>query len=146
MLRSEPTPPKRPLRLRRPEAPLRRVATVDLRVPIEFKVRGGRKEIILPPDAEAVPRPEPNRPLVLALARAYKWQQMLDTGEAGSLEELARRCDLDRSYVGRIVRLASLAPDIVESVVTGVEPDGMPLNIAKRPLPLLWGDQQLLFG
>lgn len=42
--------------------------TVDVRVPMEFKTRGGRKEIILPPDADAEPKAQLNRPLVLALA------------------------------------------------------------------------------
>ena len=43
----------------RSEAPLRRIATVDLRVPIEFKVRGGRKGIVLPPDANSAPDVDP---------------------------------------------------------------------------------------
>ncbi len=46
--------------------------TVDLRVPMEFKVRGGRKEIILPPDTESEANAQPNRSLVLALARAHR--------------------------------------------------------------------------
>ena len=57
--------------------------TIDVHVPMEFKVRGGRKEIILPPDAHTTPDVGPQRPLVVALARAFRWQEMLDTGEAG---------------------------------------------------------------
>ena len=55
--------------------------TVDIRVPMEFKTRGGRKEIILPAGAGTEPKAQPNRPLVLALARAYRWQRMIDSGE-----------------------------------------------------------------
>ena len=33
--------------------------TVDVRVPMEFKVRGGRKEIILPADAGPEPKAQP---------------------------------------------------------------------------------------
>ena len=43
--------------------------TVDVRVPMEFKVRGGRKEIVLPPDANTTPDVGPRRPIVVALAR-----------------------------------------------------------------------------
>ena len=53
--------------------------TVGIRVPMEFKRRGGRKEIILPPDAATAADVGPRRPIVGALARAYKWQRMLDT-------------------------------------------------------------------
>jgi len=86
---------------------------------MEFKVRGGRKEIILPPNTERHTTPDvgPQRPLVVALARAFHWQEMLDTGEAGSIGELARACDVDRSYVGRILNLTALAPNIVEAIL-----------------------------
>ena len=57
--------------------------TIDVHVPMEFKVHGGRKEIILPPDAHTAPDVGPQCPLVVALARVFRWQEMLDTGQAG---------------------------------------------------------------
>jgi hypothetical protein len=100
--------------------------TLDIRVPMEFKTRSGRKEIIsvgspsgLPPDAATTADVGPRSPLVVALARAYRWQRMLDSGEVGSLDELAKRQGVDRSYVGRIVKLAGLAPDLVDSALRG---------------------------
>jgi len=86
--------------------------TVDVRVPMEFKMRAGRREIILPADAETAPRVEPNQPLVLALARAHRWQRMLDTGEVKSLDELAERYGVDRSYIGRIPMHPQLAEEL----------------------------------
>lgn len=53
-------------------------------------------------------------PLVSALAKAFRWQKMIEDGEVESLEELGRQEDVHRSYVLRILRLASLAPDIVQ--------------------------------
>ncbi|HUT59848.1 MAG TPA: hypothetical protein VNA25_18540 [Phycisphaerae bacterium] len=75
--------------------------TADLRVPMEFKVRGGRKEIILPPDAESEPEPKAkrNQPLVLALARAHRWQRMIDSDDVGAFDKLA-----GTSWVGSVVR------------------------------------------
>lgn len=54
---------------------------------MEFKTRGGRKEIILPPNAEAEPKAQPHQPLVLALA--HRWQRMLDSGSVPGLEAIA---------------------------------------------------------
>jgi len=117
--------------------------TVDVRVPMEFKRRGGRKEIVLPPDAHTAAEVRPRRPIVVALARAYKWQRMLDEGEVGSLDELAAQHGVDRSYVGRVLKLTNLAPDIVAGVLVGTEDGHISLKTVRGPLPLLWEDQRL---
>jgi site-specific DNA recombinase len=67
---------------------------------------------------------------------------MLDRGEVGSLGELAERYDLHRSYVGRILRLAGLAPDIVEAIMAGGEPPGLSLRKLNRDHPMLWSKQR----
>lgn len=120
--------------------------TVDIHVPMEFNVRGGRKEIILPPDARPAADVGPRRPIVVALARAYKWQKMMDTGEVASMGELAERYGLDRSYVGRILKLAGLAPDILEATLAEDGPDGFSLERLQRPFPLRWDEQREHFG
>ena len=120
--------------------------TIDIQVPMEFKIRGGRKEIILPPDAHTTPDVGPQRPLVLALARVFRWQEMLDTGEVGSLAELAHKHDVDRSYVGRMLKLTSLAPDIVEAILAGNEPSGLSLGTLREGVPLGWEQQRCALG
>jgi hypothetical protein len=57
--------------------------------------------------------------LVKALARTHRWQGMLDSGEYGSIEELARAEKINPSYLARVLRLTLLAPDIVESILDG---------------------------
>ena len=85
--------------------------------------------------------PGPRRPIVVALARAFKWQKMLDTGDVGSMEELAERQGVDRSYVGRTLKLAALAPSIVETILGGQEPSSLSLMELYRPLPVRWDEQ-----
>ena len=120
--------------------------TVDIRVPMEFKTRSGRKEIILPPDAATTADVGPRSPLVVALARAYRWQRMIDGGEVESLDELAVRYDVDRSYVGRIVKLAGLAPDLVTAVLGGLVPEGLALRRLPKLLPILWSKQRQMLS
>ena len=121
--------------------------TVDVRVPMEFKTRAGRREIILPANAEAAPKAQPNQPLVLALARAHRWQRMLDSGEAAGVEAIAARHGVDRTYVSRILGLAMLTPEVVAAIVKGDEPSGLSLRkLTARPLPVRWDEQRAALG
>ena len=61
-------------------------------------------------------------PLVVALARTF----LIDSDRHSSLTDLARALDVDSSSVGRITRL-TLATDIVEAILRGVEPSGFSL-------------------
>ena len=61
-------------------------------------------------------------PLLKAVARAHRWFDEISTGKAGTLAEIAAREGLAVRYVGRVIRLAFLAPDIVESIVEGRQP------------------------
>ena len=77
---------------------------VVIRIPMDLKRRGGRKEIIVP---EGLPGTEQRKsptqePLVTALARAFHWQELIDSGKYASVTELAEALGVDRSYVGRV--------------------------------------------
>ena len=57
---------------------------------------------------------EPDGTLVKALARAWRWQRMLDEGVYATVSEIGDAENISKSYVSRILRLALLAPDITE--------------------------------
>ena len=57
-----------------------------------------------------------------------KWQKMLDGREVESLADLAVQVGVDRSYVGRILRLATLAPNIMQAILAGAESSGLSLT------------------
>ena len=61
-----------------------------------------------------MPPPKIDRALVRAMARAHRWQRMLESGEYGTLAELSAVERISRSYICRVLRLTLLAPDIVE--------------------------------
>lgn len=67
---------------------------------------------------------------------------MLDSGEVASLDELAKQQGVDRSYVGRAVKLADLAPDMVTAVLAGREPGGVAVRTLPNLLPVLWTEQR----
>lgn len=77
--------------------------------------------------------------LVKALARAWRWQRMLDQGLYATVREIGDAEKISKSYVSRILRLALLAPDIVDAILSGRTDQGMVLERPERPLPASWG-------
>ncbi|WP_456119799.1 hypothetical protein [Thalassococcus profundi] len=91
--------------------------TVTLHVPFRIVKRGGRKEMQLPEGATQSRRTD--NTLVKALARAFRWKRMLQSGEFATIAELAEREGIAPSYMTRVLRLTLLAPDIVEAILDG---------------------------
>jgi hypothetical protein len=63
--------------------------TVTIHVPFRIVKRGGRKAMQMPEGA-AQPR-RADSTLVKALARAFRWRRMLESGEFATIAELAER-------------------------------------------------------
>lgn len=118
-----------------------------VRIPLTFKRRGGRKEIISLGCQASVPlRPcRTNKPLVVAIARAHRWKKLVESGRYASVAEMAAAMGMDMSYLARILRLSLLAPDIVEAIMRGDEPDG--LSLARLlDIPAYWPEQREEWG
>ena len=85
------------------------------------------------------PIPWPSDPdATEALARAWRWQKLLDRGVYGSVTEIAEAEKISKSYVSRILRLALLAPDIVEAILGGWANQRVMLGRLEWPLPTVW--------
>jgi hypothetical protein len=97
------------------------------------------------PDGEACAptRTRADPALVKALARAFRWQRMLDEGRYMSISEMARAEKIERGYMGRVLQLTLLAPDLVESVLTGKQAVDLTLPRLLEAMPLIWREQRL---
>jgi len=115
------------------------------RVPLPGRRPRDRRDIIIPGDAGTPPR-RLDRSLVLAVARGRTWASALRRGEYADTAEIAGKCDLSEAYVRRILRLAFLAPDMVESIAEGRQPLGLTLHRLLGPVPLAWAEQRQRFG
>jgi hypothetical protein len=118
--------------------------TLIVRIPMRFQRRGGRKRIVAPDGSAIVPssKPQPDGTLVKALARAWRWQRMLDDGVFASVSEIGDAENISKSYVSRILRLALLAPDIVEAILAGRMDQGLMLERLEQSLPANWQVQR----
>ena len=121
--------------------------TVSVEVPMTFKLRGGRKVIVLPDGTQGNPLPKAtiDNTLVKAIARAFRWQAMMENGTYGCIEDIARAERINGSFVSRVIRLALLAPDIVELVLTGRQPAALTLKGLMAPFPVEWDRQRQFF-
>ena len=118
--------------------------TVTLHVPFRVVKRGGRKEMQLP-DSVKQPR-RTDSTLVKALARAHRWQRMLNSGEFATITELAEREGLTPSFLTRILRLTLLAPEIVTAVLDGTQFADVTLKTAMQHFPGEWTAQVSKFN
>src|SRR3954468_5623145 len=115
--------------------------TLVVRIPMRLGKQRGRKRILAPDGSELTPptKPQPDGVLVKALARAWRWQRMLDTGVYSSVTEIAEAEKISKSYVSRILRLALLAPDLVEAILGGWADQRVMLEKLERPAPAAGG-------
>ncbi|MBL4541699.1 MAG: hypothetical protein JKP98_18315 [Rhodobacteraceae bacterium] len=113
--------------------------TVTLHVPFRIVRRGGRKEMQLPEGAAHSRRTDST--LVKALARAFRWKRMLESGEFATIAELAEREGIAPSYMTRVLRLTLLAPDIVEAILDGKQGPEVTLARLLEPFPVEWSSQ-----
>jgi len=96
------------------------------------------------PEGSARPR-KIDTALVKALARAFRWKRMLESGEFTTIAELADREGIAVSYVTRVMRLTLLAPDIVEAILSGTQGAEVTLAHVLEPFPVEWNEQRQRF-
>jgi hypothetical protein len=121
---------------------------ITVRVPMKIRRRPGRKTIVTPVvdglPTEATTRADPA--LLKALARAFRYQRMLDDGRYASISEMAAAEKLDRGYLGRLLQLTLLAPDTVEAIVEGRQAEDVTLPRLLEPLSAEWSAQRAMLG
>lgn len=118
--------------------------TVTLHVPFRVVKRSGRKEMHLPEGAEQ-PR-KTDSTLVKALARAFRWKRMLESGGFATVRELAEAENMAFSYMTRVLRLTLLSPDIVEAILKGRTGPEVTLARVFEPFPVAWAAKMEHFG
>jgi hypothetical protein len=96
--------------------------SITVRVPISIRRRGGRR-LVLTPDGRDISKTPVirhiDRALVKAIARAFRWREMLENGKYSTVRDIAESEKINESYVRRVLRLTLLAPEIVEAILGG---------------------------
>jgi hypothetical protein len=130
---------------------------IETFIPWTLVKRGVKREVITPLDAPEVFQEEANRErrqseteedsaLVRALGLAHYWQQLLQESKADSFADIAVAENLDKAHVSRILRLAFLAPEIIEAYVSGQSGEGALDRILRQGFPREWTAQRMLLS
>ena len=116
--------------------------TVTITIPFRVAKRGGRKEVQLPPGTN---NRSPDYTLIKAVARAFRWRQIIENGDMGTIAELAEHEKISPSYLTRVMRLTLLAPDIIEAILDG-NPPSMGMTELLDPMTPIWAEQRVELG
>jgi hypothetical protein len=120
--------------------------TVTVRVPISIRKRSGRKLVFAPNGADITAAPvrrHIDNAMVKAIARAFRWRDMLESGERATIREIAAAEKINESYVSRVLRLTLLAPDLIEEALAGQQADKLSLDHMLGRLAIQWGEQRV---
>jgi hypothetical protein len=118
-------------------------ASITVRVQLAIRRRPGRKTVVTPVQegVPAVPtRADPA--LVKALARAFRYQKLLDEERYASISEMAAAERIERGYLGTLLRLTLLAPELVEDALNGTGPVELSARRLMEPVPARWDEQR----
>ena len=123
--------------------PRQEPTVVTIKVPFAVRKRGGRKLVLAPNGAPVPPAaPHVDSTLVKAIARAFRWQRMLETGRYATIREIAKAEKINPSYVSRVLRLTLLAPATVEAILDGHASATPTLAEAMGVFPVEWATQR----
>jgi hypothetical protein len=120
-----------------------------VRVPISIRRRGGRKLVLAPDGTSVTAAPvirHIDNAMVKAIARAFRWRDMLESGAHATITEIAAAENINESYVGRVLRLSLLAPELVEDILAGRQSAEVQLEQLLRRFPIEWPLQRRAFG
>ena len=122
------------------------VSHITVRVPLTIRRRPGRKTLVSlgfgADGGRIATKADPA--LLKALARAFRYQKLLDEGRYASISEMAAEEKIERGYLGTLLRLTLLAPEMVEAILNGRQPEGVTLPRLLEGLPVSWGEQMLV--
>jgi len=120
--------------------------TITRVFPMQIRRRGFEMRLVI--QGTRAPAPLVDLALMKAIARGRKWSDDLLGGRVESVLAIAKREGVLPNYVRRLVRLAFLAPKIVEAIVIGHQPPELTAKaLTERiELPLFWDDQERVIG
>ena len=117
--------------------------TLTVQIPLRLRKRGGRKLVVVPEGAAASAprRTRVDGAMMKAIARAHRWREVLENSTHATIAEIAATEELNASYVGRVLRMTLLAPEVVEAILDGRQSEQMTLAALMRPFPVIWQQQ-----
>lgn len=121
--------------------------TCDLIVPARIRMRAGVMKLVIGNKNDPVPR-DPDAALIKAIVRGHNWFEQIRSGKVTSFSEIAESSNVSPGYIIRILRLAFLAPHLIESILDGRHPVELTADhlTLREDIPLGWRERRDRFG
>lgn len=121
--------------------------TIRVVIPLTFRRKNGRPKILPPTDHAPTEARAQDAHVLRAIARAWNWRRRIERGEVSTIADIASAEKVTDRFVGRMMRLAYLAPDVLEKLVIHRIPPALSLNDLMAVADLPWAEQmEAVFG
>lgn len=116
--------------------------TLRVRIPLAQRPRNGRP--LIQPPVDYMPKTDGGTdPHVLRnFAQAWSWRRKLESGEADTIEDIARLAGVTHRMVGRMLKLTYLAPSVLEKLLLERVPPTVPVKELASSAELDWSEQE----
>jgi hypothetical protein len=122
-------------------------SAIELTAAVAFTRRGAETKLVLQGLAQQTHNSRCDPALIKAIARGRAWFEELATGQARSLQELAKRDGISRRYIRRLVGLAFLSPQLIEAILQGRQSVELTATrLTELDMPLDWIEQHELLA
>ena len=115
--------------------------TIRVVIPLTIRKRNGRPKILPPDDVDARNGRAQDPHVLRAIARAWSWRRQLETGAVSTILDIAAAEKVSDRFVGRMIRLAYLSPNVLETLVITRKPPALSLNDLMAVAELPWAEQ-----
>ena len=112
--------------------------TIRVVIPLAVRKKNGRPKILPPTDHAPVEARLQDAHVLRAIARAWSWRRRLKHGEASTIPDIATAEKVTDRFVSRMMRLAYLAPDVLEKLLIHRVPPALSLNALIFVADLPW--------
>lgn len=115
--------------------------TIRVVIPLTLRKKNGRPKILPPADHGPAEARAQDAHVLRAIARAWNWRRKLERGEASTIADIAAAEKVTDRFVSRMMRLAYLAPDVLEKLLLHRIPPALSLNDLVAVADLPWAEQ-----
>jgi len=91
--------------------------TMRVFIPLSIRKRNGRPRILPPTDMMPANDGVVDPHVLKAIAKAWSWRRKLDSGQVATIQDIATAEDVTAVYVGRVLKLAYLAPAVLQKLL-----------------------------
>lgn len=115
--------------------------TMRVFIPLTIRKRNGRPKIVPPADMAPDTGGGVDPHVLKAIAKAWSWRRKLESGVVATLADIAKAEDVTPAYAGRMLKLAYLAPSVLEKLLIARVPPAVSVKELAAAAELLWMEQ-----